>query len=131
MVGYKEGQKLFSVDFEEKPDGQLTFQSHEWIVRTIRGDKVTAIRRTRDTWVKRSTRHGDWGWAKSINKRDRVTFDVTRKVRSGVFLTLSEAWEDARDTVERYADDSEYKEMALRTCKAQISKSRGRRAGRY
>lgn len=61
-------------------DGKIEF--FEWIVTSIRRHKVPysyyqtefrahLIRKSSYTWVKRSKKHGDYGWAKNISRYDR------------------------------------------------------------
>lgn len=126
---FRVGQVLFSISFIENDNGKFTFKSYDWIIRTIRGTRVTAIRKTKFTWAKLSTKNGDWGWAKSIDASDRVTFQISDTGMRGLSLTKPEAWERIKGAVTIYLDPGPYQDMAINTCNQQIAKTTGRRPG--
>lgn len=98
------GQPLYCVG--EEPDGKATIET--WIVRTIRGGKITAIWKLSHTWGKRSKKHGDIGWCDPIPTWCRKTWrvvDMERWPRSGpfawsLFTTKRAAIRDAIKTTE-------------------------------
>lgn len=47
-----------------------------WIITKIAGPRAFAIKKTPYTWVKVSTKTGDYGWAKRISDFDRAAFAV-------------------------------------------------------
>lgn len=52
---------------------------HSWstyVVRTIRGGKITAIEKNSCTWGKRSKKQGDYGWLENIDDMFRETWKV-------------------------------------------------------
>lgn len=135
---FKVGQVLFLVDYSynDENSDKMTFESSEWHIRTIRVGgrlhkelRITAIRKTKFTWVKLSTKNGDWGWAKKIDSVDRITFRISDPAMRGLSLTKPGAWQKARDRVVKYAEAGPYQEMALNTCNQQIAKTTGRRPG--
>ena len=67
---FRVGQQLFAVLVSDS--GSCEMQT--WEVRTVRGGNVTAIQRNPWTWVKLSTKHGHWGWAKNIDSIWRKTW---------------------------------------------------------
>lgn len=71
MKAPKIGTIYYSLYVDEET---LQHDWDEWHVRTIRGGKVTAIRKDQFTWVKQSKKAGDWGWAKRIHSLWRNTW---------------------------------------------------------
>ena len=64
MPNYKVGQELYWCYFDEET-GKCELDTHK--VRTIRGGMVYVIEFVKGvTWVKRSRKHFDWGWADNI-----------------------------------------------------------------
>ncbi len=47
-----------------------------YVVTVIRKGKVHLVRKNSSTWVKKSKKHYDYGWAKRIDSWDRETFDL-------------------------------------------------------
>jgi len=98
------GQPLYAIG--EEPDGKATIET--WIVRTVRGGKITAIWKLSHTWGKRSRKHGDHGWLDPIPAWCRKTWrvvDMERWPRSGpfawmLFTTKRAAIRDAIKTTE-------------------------------
>lgn len=61
---YKKGQTLYEVSVDEDT-GSCSMNKH--IVTTIRGTRVYVVRYIPGiTWVKKSTKHGDFGWADNL-----------------------------------------------------------------
>jgi len=83
---FRVGQQLFEVLVSES--GSCEMQT--WEVRTVRGGYVTAIQRNAWTWVKLSTKHGDWGWAKNIDVIWRKTWKQNQN--PDVSRTKKAAW---------------------------------------
>lgn len=61
-MNYKLGKVLYSANVDD--DGKVDLE--EWIVRTIRGGKITAVWKNNVSWGKRSPKHGDFGWLPNI-----------------------------------------------------------------
>lgn len=112
----KVGQTLYMIGAET--DGTPTVET--WIIRTIRGGKITAIWKLSHTWGKRSKKHGDFGWRDPIPAWCRKTWriiDMERWPRSGpfdysLFTTKAAAIRDAIKT--HRADDFDTDEQADR-----------------
>lgn len=69
MPKYKVGQELYWVFFDDE-DGKCELVIYK--VRTIRGGVVYAVEFIKGTtWVKKSRKHFDWGWADNIPGRCR------------------------------------------------------------
>lgn len=45
-----------------------------WVITAIRNDLVFACRKNAFTWIKRSSKTGDYGWARNLDAFDRVKF---------------------------------------------------------
>jgi hypothetical protein len=82
MTTYRKGQTLFTIGFE--PDGKPTTET--WIIRTIRGGKITAIWKLSHTWGKRSKKQGDFGWLDPIPAWCRNTWREDRPIPSWFML---------------------------------------------
>lgn len=94
------GQTLYMIGGE--PDGKATVET--WMIRTIRGGKITAIWKLSHTWGKRSRKHGDYGWLDPIPAWCRKTWRDEGK-RSGpyawsLFTTKRAAVQDALRTTQ-------------------------------
>ena len=89
----KVGQTLYMIGAD--PDGTPTVET--WIVRTIRGGKITAIWKLSHTWGKRSRKHGDFGWLDPIPAWCRKTWraDQPMPVWFQLFTTKRQAIRDA------------------------------------
>ena len=70
MTKYRKGQILYQIGCEE--DGKPSMET--WVIRTIRGGKITAIWKLSCTWGKRSKKHGDYGWLDRIPSWCRKTW---------------------------------------------------------
>lgn len=80
---------------------------NEWVVRTVRGGRITAILKASFTWGKRSTKHGDYGWLPSIPKWCRTTWSVGREP-FGLFTTkLQAVRHETKNTVVEDFDEPE------------------------
>lgn len=88
QFSWKVGQSLWMLLVDEET-GQPKME--EYIIRTIRGGKVTAIWKLQCTWGKRSTKHGDFGWLKRIPAWTRGTWKVDGKLPMNLFTTKLQA----------------------------------------
>lgn len=68
----KVGQELYTVTLE--PNGKA--QMELWILRTIRKGRCFAVRKDQFTWIKRSKKQGDYGWANYISEYDRYSWPI-------------------------------------------------------
>jgi len=102
----KLGQKLFSVliDFDT---GKCEMET--WIVRTIRGEKITAVCKNSFTWVKLSDKNFDWGWAKTIDTTWRNTWGYG-KAPPELKTTKRLAWKAIKDRAEMYKKSCRFME---------------------
>lgn len=112
----KPGTVLFEVDIDV--DGTCRIQ--HWVVRTVRGGKVTAIRKDQFTWVKRSLRNHDWGWADDIRSYDRRSWPIGA-APLGVFTTVLAAWKDAHKRQLEWWLEEPHLSKARRTIARKIS----------
>lgn len=94
----KIGKTLYYVGSE--PDGNATIET--WIIRTIRGGKITAIWKLSCTWGKRSKKAGDFGWLDPIPAWCRRTWRANEPIPSwfGLHTTKRQAIADALKTTE-------------------------------
>lgn len=85
----KVGQTLYNIGVAE--DGSPTTET--WIIRTIRGGKVTAIWKLSHTWGKRTKKHGDFGWLDPIPAWCRRTWREDGPIPRwyGLFTTKRQA----------------------------------------
>lgn len=116
---YKEGETLYEVCLDSDTG---KFETDIWIVRTIRGGKITAICKNEYTWVKLTKKHGDWGWDPNIPAIWRETWAVGRHPRRNIRRTRLEAWTLERDQLKSWMDEGEMLDKAIKTADAQISK---------
>lgn len=83
----------------------------EYVLRTIRGGHGFLIQRNAETWGKRSTKNGDYGWLDPISPLWRTKFSIERGVPSGYGRSKSAAIRSAlaseRAARPRYKGDAE------------------------
>lgn len=104
-MSVKPGKVYYHISADD--DGKLAAET--WIVRTVRGGKVTAIWKLPWTWGKRSTKTGDYGWLARIPAWCRRTWPVGSEP-FGLFTTkraaiqheLKRSKPDHFDTPEQY-----------------------------
>ena len=85
MSKWKVGKPLFMVTTDDTT-GKV--EIGEYVIRTIRGGKVSAIYKLDGiTWGKRSTKAGDYGWLKTIPKWCRETWSEVGEGRTYLFTT--------------------------------------------
>lgn len=126
-IKYRVGQSLYDVLVGNNGACELT----EWIVRTIRGGKVTAIKKDQFTWVKLSSKNGDWGWAKSIDPLWRQSWSCGQP--APLQTTKRLAWKDCLTIAKRkghYLDTDEENDRVIRTANQQITKLSNRKPAR-
>jgi hypothetical protein len=125
-INYKVGQKLYTVCSDEET-GKSVLDTY--IVRTIRRGRVYATLFEKGlTWVKRSSKHGDFGWAQNIPSWCRkVTVEGT--AFRNLFTTKRQAWVAQEKSFLKlkidYEEDAEFQvacDKILRTCKMMIAK---------
>lgn len=117
---YKVGQELYSVGGDSSV-GKCEMET--WIVRTVRARRVTAICKNRWTWVKKSTKNGDWGWAGYIEPRHRVSWPIGTEVKV-LHRTKIEAWKEVEEISKYFlkeGDDPIERKM-LKTAQNQIKR---------
>jgi hypothetical protein len=120
------GRQLFDVDVDYL-SGECEMQI--WEIRTIRVGKITAIQRNEWTWVKLSSKNGDWGWARSIDSFWRKTWPQNAEIPSSLSTTRAGAWRrvlKAAKAGKLYIDDPVVTEKVIRTAAGQISRRRVR-----
>ncbi len=127
---YNVGQELYRVSWNDE-DGKC--EQDTYIIRSIRKGRVHATRKTEFTWVKVSTKHGDYGWAKYISHWDKEAFRPEGLAGLGwkpnVHLTKLAAWKAAKKEVEDYEyfgeveNGDSMKVKLLRTITSQITKN--------
>lgn len=71
VTAYRPGEEFFEV-WTNAEEGSVALQT--WVVSTVRGGMVFAIRKTDYTWVKQSKTSGDYGWATNIDAFNRTSF---------------------------------------------------------
>ena len=88
---FKKGDDLYQAWFDL---GSIEYRT--WRVSHVTPDRVFFIMVNAATWVKRSKKHGDFGWAKNIsrwekhkeNKGERSLFTKTKKQALGEAIRL-------------------------------------------
>ena len=105
----KIGQSYFRISADD--DGKTDWG--EYVVRTIRGGRVHAIWKTSFTWVKKSSKHFDWGWADYIPDWCRESWRVGDKpqyVHSTKLQAINAAIKDHKNYMcaEDYDDPQTY-----------------------
>ena len=118
---WKVGQSLWMLMVDEatgKPEME------EWIIRTIRGGKVTAIWKLSCTWGKRSTKHGDFGWLPRIPSWTRQTWPVDRKPYNLFTTKLAAIREEIKTQDIRNFDTPEAFNKAIKSLRAMETKNR-------
>ena len=115
------GRIFFSVDSVYDDDRDtVSISVDEWHVRSVRAKRGTKSRRgfkatsalgdppkyvnltrkTRYTWIKKSTKHGDYGWSSSISKFDRRQFRLgDESLPGGIYTTPLQAIKFERDSL--------------------------------
>lgn len=87
--------------YEATPDlyeGTLLMQT--WVITAIRSGVAFAVNKTEYTWIKRSTKTGDYGWSDSIREWDRKRFKVVEGPPTDWARTKGAAYTKALPTVE-------------------------------
>lgn len=79
-------------------DGSVAL-SH-WIITSIRKGTAYATQKTDYTWVKRSSKNGDYGWAKNISDWNKQRFSVDHGAPSGWARTKAGAYGNALGPIE-------------------------------
>lgn len=116
---YKIGQTLHWC-YADSDDGVV--ETGIAIVTSFQKGYVHAVNKNKYTWVKRSTRHHDWGWSNSISRYDRHKAIIGRPLY-GLYVTKGQALREERAKVMSWeADDSEHKDKILRTLQSMITK---------
>lgn len=91
----KPGSVFYTITHDD--DGKPCVE--QWIVRTIRSGKITAIWKISSTWGKRSTKTGDYGWIDPVPQWCRRSWRVGTKPW-GLFTTKRQAVQyDLKNTV--------------------------------
>lgn len=122
---YNVGQELHYVSWNDE-DGKCELKLY--IIRSIRKGTIHATLKWEHTWVKLSTKAGDYGWAKYISRWEKERFREDGKYPAKISLTKLDAWKKAKQEVEDYSyfDDVEngeaMKAKLLRTITTQITK---------
>ncbi|MEH6474437.1 MAG: hypothetical protein V7727_02055 [Sneathiella sp.] len=55
----------------------------EYHLRTIRGGQAYFVKKSTETWVKKSKKHFDWGWSDFISHWNRETVRITKPMDYG------------------------------------------------
>lgn len=71
-----------------------------WVISAVRVGTVFAIRRTDHTWVKRSSKTGDYGWAASIDQYNKCQFSAATGTPDHWARTKAAAYTKALPDVE-------------------------------
>jgi hypothetical protein len=102
----KPGKVYYAITITD--DGKITVEN--WVVRTVRGGKITAIWKLPYTWGKRSTKNGDFGWLKNIPtwcrrtwKVDTEPYSIFTTKRRAIQYELKHVEPGDYDTPEQYA----------------------------
>ncbi|GEM_PF-5871865 len=75
---YKIGETLWLCTLDDETGRPSSYD--QFVVRTKRGGKFFAVLKEKGlTWVKKSKRHGDWGWDDSIPDYCRYSCKVGEK----------------------------------------------------
>lgn len=160
----KVGLVLYRVKaFTDEEDGNTSIDVEQWIVRSIKKKRGSQTRygfalstssynqqrfvyltqKLKDvTWGKRSRRHGDFGWLKSIPARCRKSFPEGDDLPTGFYTTQFSAfksaiaqkqaeikrykqWEGEKDCEPGYWDDCIAEaEKEVRLLKARLSRAK-------
>ena len=149
----KPGRVFFAAFGWVNDEGVVETGIEEWQVRSIRrprgslsrygvparptgpiSKQVYVVRKTPWTWIKRSTRRGDFGWAPSITRDDRRQFTLGGPLPYGLFSTPLQAVRHELQGMERLLqrndlDDDERTEheRVTRALRARISRLRSRK----
>lgn len=67
----KAGDVYFNVSVDAE-EGSLHLET--WVITALRAGRAHAIEKTPHTWVKLSTKSGDYGWANAISGWNRRAF---------------------------------------------------------
>lgn len=92
------GDEFFeaTVDTDE---GKVTVEL--WVITTVRDGRAHALRKVDGwTWVKRSTKNGDFGWAAKISDYNRAAFSVAKGPPADWARTKAAAYTKALPEVE-------------------------------
>lgn len=115
MFKWKVGQSLFMI-FCDETTGKVEIA--EWIVRTIRGGKVSAIWKFESTWGKRSKKNGDFGWLPNIPAWARETWRVDSEPNNLKTTKLSAIRKEMRSIDRRWFESDEAFEKAKKNLKS-------------
>ena len=100
-LNYRIGQELYRVCVYED-DGQSKMD--QWRIRSKRRSRVYAVLVAPWTWVKRSKKHGDYGWATSIPSWCRESTEDGEPF-TRLYTTKLQAWRAAKRSLRRGAFD--------------------------
>jgi len=114
LINYRVGQRLYTVFV----DVAGTCSMGKYVVRTIRAGRVFAILYAKDiTWVKKSKKHGDFGWAANIPECCRRSAPIGQQLYY-LHTTKLQAWRRALKELDYYCDSPEALKRARRTLRA-------------
>lgn len=90
---------------------------HEWHLRTIRGGYIYFIRKNEFTWIKKSKKHFDYGWANNISCWEKMKIKITnpmdyRYLKPTKFSAVLNALQDEEGYFRRgWMDAEEIKDL--------------------
>ncbi len=151
----KPGTVFYSAiaDYDDE-EGTAFLDLDEWHVRSIRAKRgsktrygvritnpfidtrsqVNLVQKTEFTWVKRSKRHGDFGWSDNIPSYYRRQFALGESLPPYLFSTPLQALKYARAGVEKDVEKSwlsrENADKVLRLVKSRITRLRNKKQAR-
>lgn len=93
----KVGDEFFNA-VADAHEGTVYIQ--HWIITVIREGRAFAVQKTDYTWVKRSSKTGDYGWAKSISDWEKHRFRLEDGPPDGWAKTKAAAYSKALPEIE-------------------------------
>jgi hypothetical protein len=120
-------------------EGKCYLDLDEWHVRSIRarrGSKshrakalgldvkkqVNLTRKGKYTWVKKSSKNGDYGWSSSISSMDRESFYLGDNLPIGYFSTPLKALKNERKNIEKKLNRGWISEEQAKRLKGMITR---------
>lgn len=118
--------KVGNVYYEAWIDDDAKLGLDEWHVRTVRDGKAYMVAKKDWTWVKRSTKTGDYGWAAKIDDWNKKTVPADGPLPEMLKTTKIAAYRAALPEAERVAKRAN---KLVATLRARVTTIKNRKGG--
>ena len=116
---FKVGDELYHVWVELDPYEHHESMLQTWVITTIRSGVAYLVWKSKWTWVKKSSKTGDYGWADHIDRYNRDKFNIADGLPKDYSRTKVAAYRKAITEANEYIAKAKQFKARL---KAQITK---------